>query len=349
MMILNMLESLVIRKMKNRIGDDITMMNVDDNMKLINYSELAYLEFSKKEVGKTLEEIFNDNYIWYDPIIISDKTPKPGNKKEDLEKHKEYLKTEYEDYKILKVERDDKTGFYAVALQSPDGEIVVSYKGSDFDFVYNDWGHNILELPDNYVTDQGQQASKFLEDVLEEFDGNVTIAGHSLGGFLALEVAINNVGYIDRIDKVYAFDAPGFMQEFIDNNEDTVKIFLEENKIFETEMTFISRLMHKLQDENLNSIIREDRWKGILEAAFVHPIGKFRKLYHFEDCKEIFRDGRLKYKSSEELGDKFTYLAEAMQIKPNSYKDIKTGLTMQVTLSRETLGINEFLKIVAIF
>ncbi len=53
---------------------------------------------------------------------------------------------------------------------------MVSYKGSDFDFVYNDWGHNILELPNNYVTDQGQQASKFLEDVLEEFDGNLTIA-----------------------------------------------------------------------------------------------------------------------------------------------------------------------------
>ncbi len=47
------------------------MMSLSENIDLINYSELAYLEFSKKEAGKTLEEIFNDdNYIWYDPIII---------------------------------------------------------------------------------------------------------------------------------------------------------------------------------------------------------------------------------------------------------------------------------------
>ena len=83
----------------------------------------------------------------------------------------------------MKLERDTNTGFYAVSLESPDREIVVSYKGLDCDFGGNDWGHNIIELPQYYVTDQGQHASKFLGEVLEEFDGNVTIAGHSLGVF----------------------------------------------------------------------------------------------------------------------------------------------------------------------
>lgn len=83
------------------------MLNLDENITLINYSEFSYLQFSKEAEGKTLEEAFGDKDLWYDPLILDWHTNKKTNK------HIEYLK-KYYDYKILKVERDNKTGFWTI-------------------------------------------------------------------------------------------------------------------------------------------------------------------------------------------------------------------------------------------
>lgn len=119
----------------------------------------------------------------------------------------------YYEYEIVDIERDDNTGFYAMALKDENGNIIISYKGSDFDNNGNDWIHNIFKLPQDYLTDQGQQASNFFRKVADNNPySKLTIAGHSLGGFLAFEAGVTNVGYINRIEKVYAFDAPGFIE-----------------------------------------------------------------------------------------------------------------------------------------
>ena len=322
------------------------MMDLDENIKLIDYTQFSYLEFSEELEGKTLEEIFKSGDLWYDPLIL-DETPNSDDKIEQLEKHKEDLiesnGEKYKKYKVLKVERDTNTGFYAVALQSPEGEIVVSYKGSDFDFNYNDWGHNILELPNNYVTDQGQQASKFLEDVLEEFDGNVTIAGHSLGGFLAQIATLNNVEYINRINKTFAFDSPGFPTEVIKEYKDIIKRFTDEEKMYLTEMTVVSQLMNDLPNINVNYIAIEEF--EIMASISLHPIEKLKSRFTIDQIKAMIKPGKLAIIDaplSILSGSMGTSIASLYKV--DKYKDLDTNLKMQITLSRENLTIEEFLE-----
>lgn len=342
-------------------------MEKQENNKLIDYTDFAYLELTEDAIGNKLKDFSFNNLGDHQKSLfnsISDEYYNQNknywnkNKKNKIEEKMKYIDTnfkKYYEYEIVDIERDDNTGFYAMALKDENGNIIISYKGSDFDNNGNDWIHNIFKLPQDYLTDQGQQASNFFRKVADNNpDSKLTIAGHSLGGFLAFEAGVTNVGYINRIEKIYAFDAPGFIEEFVENNEDITNIFIEQNKIFETEMTFISRLMHRLQDENLNHLVRRDIFGNVFEAIFVHPISSFRKLYPTEKTYHLFylfkrderklKNGELEKNSSKEFGNNLTILAEAMQIKPISYKDVNTGFTMHVTLNIENLTIKEFLR-----
>lgn len=94
----------------------------------------------------------------------------------------------------LKVSFDDSTGFHATSYYNPNTkEVVIAYTGTNGISDVNDDGKLALRLS----TEQTPEAIKFLETTnteikntygLELKNTNVTITGHSLGGYLAQKV-----------------------------------------------------------------------------------------------------------------------------------------------------------------
>lgn len=98
-------------------------------------------------------------------------------------------------YTIEDVAEAKAQGFYAIAYKTLSDETVISYRGTDANFV-NPWGDTGSDLLHGYATgggDQNNQQAKlaiaFYEavagDGIDPSTANISLAGHSLGGGLA--------------------------------------------------------------------------------------------------------------------------------------------------------------------
>lgn len=119
--------------------------------------------------------------------------------------------SDMEEWQLLVIRDDQRTGFYGIAVQHmPTSAVIIAYRGSEWKL--KDTGDIIADLslitPFNHLIDCQQEQALALYDEMAAQAGvsSVHLTGHSLGGALAQKVSLG------RQCKTVAFNAPGVLQ-----------------------------------------------------------------------------------------------------------------------------------------
>lgn len=111
-------------------------------------------------------------------------------------------------------EAEKETQFSAVTVALGDGRYYVSFRGTDNTLV--GWKENFNMSFETPVPAQ-LLAVEYLEKIAGRVKGRLVLGGHSKGGNLAVYAgAFCGVAIQDRVDAVYNFDGPGFVQKILD-------------------------------------------------------------------------------------------------------------------------------------
>lgn len=146
-----------------------------------------------------------------------------GNIPQEFEKWKQLLydtKKYYYNIRIVNVFDDNRmyqSGLYACTFYTEDNKCVIAFRGSEM------LGNN--EHRNDYETDfalaymletpQHLKALQFIKQYEYQFNDNIYITGHSLGGNLALFTTLAAESIRDQIVACYSFNAPGFNDDFL--------------------------------------------------------------------------------------------------------------------------------------
>ncbi len=105
--------------------------------------------------------------------------------------------------------------FAAVTFLLPsDNQIYVAYRGTDSTFV--GWKED-LNMAFQYPIPAQESAAQYLTEICRNTDARIIVGGHSKGGNLAIYAAAHNIKDLDRIEKIYSHDGPGFLEEVIES------------------------------------------------------------------------------------------------------------------------------------
>ncbi len=105
--------------------------------------------------------------------------------------------------------------FAAVTFHITDDLLYVAYRGTDSTFV--GWKED-LNMAFQYPIPAQVFAAEYLNSILQKSVGKVFVGGHSKGGNLAVFAAAQNTQYLDRVEKIYSHDGPGFLKEVLDSD-----------------------------------------------------------------------------------------------------------------------------------
>lgn len=195
-------------------------------------SELVYLDFDgyeNQDLGSIIKEI-EDAYK---------STDKPDKKLvaqigfvEDIKERAERNGVDnWESWIIKKVCNDNgpgQSGYYGMLIETEPGEAIISSRGSEQtgSQLFPDWINNDASFLDGDGTSQEVVSKRFMENIWYEYGheyDSFTIAGHSLGGHLALHMAITApILMQEKIMDATSFDGPGFSDEYIKNHRENI-------------------------------------------------------------------------------------------------------------------------------
>lgn len=115
---------------------------------------------------------------------------------------------------------------FAAMVYLAGGKTVISYRGTD-DTINGWWeDFNLVYLPQ--IPAQ-KDAIEYMKAAADYFKGDFTLIGHSKGGNLVVNTAVEvDQNIQNRIEKIYNFDGPGFKKEFFERPE----FKAVENKLF---------------------------------------------------------------------------------------------------------------------
>lgn len=115
---------------------------------------------------------------------------------------------------------------FAAMVYLAGGKTVISYRGTD-DTINGWWeDFNLVYLPQ--IPAQ-KDAIEYMKAAADYFKGDFTLVGHSKGGNLVVNTAVEvDQNIQNRIEKIYNFDGPGFKKEFFERPE----FKAVENKLF---------------------------------------------------------------------------------------------------------------------
>lgn len=158
-------------------------------------------------------------------------------------------KTKANDYQIVKsVNEKNSTGFAAVAISDPEGNVTVSCRGTEgFDIFSSEDSrrdvHTDLQLGTRVEADQQKSMERFVDE-LEDGDYNsYTFTGHSLGGNLAMHGAIT-LSDPSKLNKVTTFNAPGFNPVYLNKYSWQLSRVEDRMCAYQNEYDYVSSILH---------------------------------------------------------------------------------------------------------
>lgn len=171
----------------------------------INIDKLFIEGFSKIRIGS-----INPNRLTDDVFFGS--VDHKHNKKMLLNM---MLSPRFRDIIIVDTQRrfssEDINQFFALTFVLPNGDIYISYRGTDTTFV--GWNEDFLISYEATILSQHQALEYALEELNKYPTNNFYLGGHSKGGFLSFYVTLNlDKKYQDRLINSYSFDGPGFRE-----------------------------------------------------------------------------------------------------------------------------------------
>jgi len=186
------------------------------------FSQLSYLNFDYivpdlKNRGKGLLLSQIAEHENYDAIFPLERTAERNKKLLNAVAYsKRYGKIRvnyYED--IFDTEKD--TQFCAITFIFPNGDVCLAFRGTDS--TITGWKENFNMLFTSPVAAQ-RLSVPYVEDVAKKTKGNITLAGHSKGGNLAIYAGtMCNDETKAKIIEIQSFDSPGFTKEFIESEK----------------------------------------------------------------------------------------------------------------------------------
>ena len=170
------------------------------SLKPVNYislSALSYIEFNSSMRNKTVEYLVNNKLIKEDDLS----NPELSALKSSSNPLRSYILLDY---------TSTPSGFQAAAFQSPSGEIVFSFKGTDAGNG-SEFSKDIANADEQIFTGSSKglpaqfvDAEKFVMSILRSNpDVKCSFTGHSLGGAIAQYMTYRT------IYKSVTFNAPG--------------------------------------------------------------------------------------------------------------------------------------------
>lgn len=177
-------------------------------------------KFEGKTIGQVVESDKDfENYVLREEIDdedqLSDEDPLKDLKKSmiGLRKDGQFISVQtinlesMKDWEIVSLdyENDNIHGFYSLAFKKGT-TIVIAFRGSnDLQDYFND-----AQLTASLLNYQADFANRLINQVADKYPSyDIHLTGHSLGGWLAQKVALDNE-HKKLIKSVVTFNAPGF-------------------------------------------------------------------------------------------------------------------------------------------
>lgn len=205
------------------------------------FSLLSYVEFdgivfdkgiSLKEACQKFFNVFKDvdfkkkNWLFANSYKLMEK----------LEKSKRYSNVILSKYVN---EINEHGQFCALTIRVVDAALTyLSYSGTDSSVV--GWKED-FDMVCNYPVYSQVKAKEYFNKVLNLFDKNIYIGGHSKGGNLAMYAYMyGNPRYKKRVKKIYNFDGPGFLEDIL-----SLDLYIEMSK----------KLVHVVPEESIVGVL----------------------------------------------------------------------------------------------
>lgn len=186
------------------------------------FSQLSYLSFDNivpdvknRSNGLLLSQIAeNENYEAIFPLErTAERNKKLLNAVAYSNRYGKIRVNYYED--IFDAEKD--TQFCAITFIFPNGDACIAFRGTDS--TITGWKENFNMLFTSPVAAQSHSAA-YVEQVAKKVKGNITLAGHSKGGNLAIYAGtMCSDEAKKKIIEIQSFDSPGFTKEFIESEK----------------------------------------------------------------------------------------------------------------------------------
>ena len=159
---------------------------------------------------------------------------------------------------VHEVNEEKGIQFAAYTALLPKNHILIAYEGTYVEAV--GWKED-FSMAYEYPVPAQVRSSEYADYIADNFDGVITLCGHSKGGNLAAYAIANcNSKTQARIDKAYSFDGQGFQKEVIKKG-----VFKDTEKRIENynpQDSVIGQLLHKVGNVHIiHSYTRKKMWQ----------------------------------------------------------------------------------------
>lgn len=215
----------------------------------VEMSILAQLAYQDIPVDMSLYDVLEQNKNWL-------KSELGGS----FDTHLENLiaKVDSKNYRVVATENSAPSGFAAYAFKTPDNDVVVAARGTQFSEL-NDVIAD-AELAMSVEAQQHRDMEAFVNDLEKYGYDGYYFTGHSLGGNVATHgaVCVSNPG---RVKGVYAYNAPGFNEAYWIYNGWKLRQ-IDHIKNFKNEYDYVSSILRTPGETVVIDSAKDSWWHG---------------------------------------------------------------------------------------
>ncbi len=176
-----------------------------------------------------------------------------------------------------KTDLEKEMQYAAVTFILSEKQVYVAYRGTDSTFV--GWKED-LNMAFQCPVPSQELAAEYLTKICKNTSANLLVGGHSKGGNVAIYAAAHNTDYLNRIEKIYSHDGPGFLKETIESPN----FLLIKDKIAKTvpQSSIIGMLLeqhenYQIVQSNEKSFWQHNPFTWCIEDGKFCPVEEFTK------------------------------------------------------------------------